>query len=611
MNSSIRPMRQVACLVVSLSLTLSLWPMPAGIANAKVSSQTLETVESKASATYSDIVVFEGLPVALPHHAKLVDGTLMVPGKALLVGLGYTVKWSAAERKATAIHPSGTTFEFWVGQHHATVNGQSVKSIPSAPFIDQQLLWIPLRLVAEASGLTVVWSPLDRIAFVSDPHKLSNLGVAFRTDWEVANEPSTALLDALGDQKGVKLNLFPVPAPQYRDRMNLMIASGDMKELMLLIDHYQYQDEMLASIALDLSNAAARFPALQKLTAPEVGGRTIGTASYGIARPFDPHNAPFPAIRVDWLNILGFEQPRTMDEMHQVLKAFKELDPDGNGKHDTIPLGGYINAGGLGSLTWVEQAYTGSPDRFSVKDGKVIDHAISPEEEQALDWLARAYAEGLIDKEFAVATKEQTARKLQDQKIGAAAMTLTDAAALSSDSKSWLPLSELKAGQAGTPIAPWNTNGNGMYIVSVMAKQPAEDVLKWLDEGIRMTTENKWDSVEGLQESDYAIIQSLFGESDMLQHNANVDQLSPAMRSSYEAAAAAWRKVSYAQAVLPQASSVWSSGKYAVMNDQLLSFKIKVIMGAASLAEWKAYRDKLVSSAEYKSMMDELQQLMA
>ncbi|WJH36026.1 hypothetical protein N6H14_09130 [Paenibacillus sp. CC-CFT747] len=30
--------------------------------------------------------------------------------------------------------------------------------------------------------------------------------------------------------------------------------------------------------------------------------------------------------------------PQTLDELEAVLKAFKEKDPDGNGKDDTIPM---------------------------------------------------------------------------------------------------------------------------------------------------------------------------------------------------------------------------------------------------------------------------------
>ena len=42
-------------------------------------------------------------------------------------------------------------------------------------------------------------------------------------------------------------------------------------------------------------------------------------------------------IRQDWLDALGLEQPQNVDEYYQVLKAFREQDPNGNGLKDEIP----------------------------------------------------------------------------------------------------------------------------------------------------------------------------------------------------------------------------------------------------------------------------------
>jgi ABC-type glycerol-3-phosphate transport system substrate-binding protein len=49
-------------------------------------------------------------------------------------------------------------------------------------------------------------------------------------------------------------------------------------------------------------------------------------------------------IRADWLAKLRLPVPRTIDEFEQALKAFKERDPDGNGKPDTVPL--TVSSGG-------------------------------------------------------------------------------------------------------------------------------------------------------------------------------------------------------------------------------------------------------------------------
>ncbi|GAL20450.1 ABC transporter substrate-binding protein [Vibrio maritimus] len=43
-------------------------------------------------------------------------------------------------------------------------------------------------------------------------------------------------------------------------------------------------------------------------------------------------------VRYDWLEKLGLEPPKNVDEMYEVLKAFRDKDPNGNGKKDEVPF---------------------------------------------------------------------------------------------------------------------------------------------------------------------------------------------------------------------------------------------------------------------------------
>lgn len=64
--------------------------------------------------------------------------------------------------------------------------------------------------------------------------------------------------------------------------------------------------------------------------------------TYGIAcTPFLTEGQVM-IIRQDWLDKLGLKAPATMDEFEEVIRAFTEQDPDGNGKKDTY---GFTYAG--------------------------------------------------------------------------------------------------------------------------------------------------------------------------------------------------------------------------------------------------------------------------
>jgi putative aldouronate transport system substrate-binding protein len=71
---------------------------------------------------------------------------------------------------------------------------------------------------------------------------------------------------------------------------------------------------------------------------------------YGFPNPGAMTYVDGLVIRKDWLDKLGLEMPKTLDDFLAVAKAFTEQDPDGNGQKDTYGFGAYIESEGLGWL---------------------------------------------------------------------------------------------------------------------------------------------------------------------------------------------------------------------------------------------------------------------
>lgn len=69
------------------------------------------------------------------------------------------------------------------------------------------------------------------------------------------------------------------------------------------------------------------------------GGTKIDTV-WGIPSRADLPNPPinYMFFRQDWMDKLGLEMPKTMDDVGMIFKAFTKEDPDGNGKDDTYGL---------------------------------------------------------------------------------------------------------------------------------------------------------------------------------------------------------------------------------------------------------------------------------
>lgn len=118
-------------------------------------------------------------------------------------------------------------------------------------------------------------------------------------------------------------------------------------------------------------------------------------------------------IRRDWLEKLNLETPRTVDEMYTVLKAFKEKDPNGNGKQDEIPI---ISDK---SQPFIDQAmnWFGIGDFYQV-NGEVKCGWLQPEYKEFLETMSKWYSEGLIDPDYLTCDRTQFRSKAVNEQAG-------------------------------------------------------------------------------------------------------------------------------------------------------------------------------------------------
>ena len=105
-------------------------------------------------------------------------------------------------------------------------------------------------------------------------------------------------------------------------------------------------------------------------------------------------------INQDWLDKLGLKMPETVAELYDVLVAFRDGDPNGNGKRDEIPIVGRASYTyeATDPLNWIINAYTYFDDHvhFVANDRKISTPYNSDEYRQALCFINKLYREGLI-----------------------------------------------------------------------------------------------------------------------------------------------------------------------------------------------------------------------
>ena len=196
----------------------------------------------------------------------------------------------------------------------------------------------------------------------------------------------------------------------YNNQVALAFASGDLPDVLILSAEYYaaYADQgALADISSYWESSETK--ASGRINETYIDNLYIDDKLYG----FTPRrgNGCMTYLRQDWLDKLGLSTPTTYDEYLNVLRAFVNDDPDGNGKKDTIG----VTAAGIMNI---EAPYTNYlpefwqdayPDFYEKEDGTWVDGFGEQATADALQRLKDAYSEGLIDIEVAT-NKTSTCR---------------------------------------------------------------------------------------------------------------------------------------------------------------------------------------------------------
>lgn len=108
------------------------------------------------------------------------------------------------------------------------------------------------------------------------------------------------------------------------------------------------------------------------------------------------------AINTKWLEAIGEEVPTTVDELYTVLQKFATEDPNGNGIADEMGLVGYETGYRTDILSFVINAFVYCCDVnfFNATDGEVWVPYTTDEYREAMIFLNKLYAEGLISPMF-------------------------------------------------------------------------------------------------------------------------------------------------------------------------------------------------------------------
>lgn len=215
-------------------------------------------------------------------------------------------------------------------------------------------------------------------------------------------------------EKKFNITLKPtvVSSAQEKEALSILLSSNKLPDIMRVGNYYNIDLPTLRANKqlITLDSYKDKMPDYMKIVdSNSVIRKNISDADGSILFFCDPNielEQGFGGgieIRMDWLKTLGLDMPKTPEEFLNVMRAFRDDDPNGNGKKDEIPF-----VGSRGSLLTLGDCFgvTGVDDAFVMKGGLGGEIVFSPYEETdfkaMLKFMATMYQEKLINDNFLV-----------------------------------------------------------------------------------------------------------------------------------------------------------------------------------------------------------------
>ena len=442
-----------------------------------------------------------------------------------------------------------------------------------------------------------------------------------------SDENHNIFVDYLREQTGYDFEYTFFVQEQPEDR-NVLVASGQQFDLIgwpsdaaadmvqLYESGYIQPIEDLLELAPD---ACAQVPE-ELWKAVTVDGHIIA-----LPMPCTTGNTGF-AIRTDYLEKVGKSMPTTLEEFKDVLVAFRDGDPDGNGKNDTIPLGGGV---GLPETIRMFRAMFDITATYDVDEEGNVYYTLATENgRKMVQTMNEFYQEGLLDAEVPSTNRDMYLERVTSGTTACMPMwwwmkktvdnTLVESLGLSDVSESPLQwIDPIMSDINGNPIeydpsSPvqqyliFPTDGNveeALKFVNTCVKDPVAEFLNFGEEGVHW----EWDS-EGNRKLLPAYDDIVYRWHYCDNMAFNVEHMAESENMEY----GPWREpvqkwtggldqLSIYQRIAPVPSV---NQQYVALEDYVSSEIVKFMMGTRPMSEYDAFVDELYDKYDLQVICD-------
>lgn len=210
------------------------------------------------------------------------------------------------------------------------------------------------------------------------------------------------------EETGITLEFTEISQAAWSEQIGVILASGEMPDVFVgsisnfaaYTESFLPLNDLIDQYAPNITAFYDEHPEL-KVAGMMEDGNLYSLPTFQ-QQGYYTHNNRY-AINQDWLDAVGMDIPTTQDDLFDVLVAFKEQDPNGNGEADEIPYSMQgstataLDANPYGMNFLMNSCGIHSINYVQVDDGVVSFAPTREEYRDFLEYANKLYVNGLID----------------------------------------------------------------------------------------------------------------------------------------------------------------------------------------------------------------------
>ncbi len=316
--------------------------------------------------------------------------------------------------------------------------------------------------------------------------------ILIRRPPNIADPNDMAVFKYLEELTNVHINWVVVSSDGWNDRINLIMTGNELPDAIIkgspntvrcaedgsIVD----MKDLMANFAPGLTSLFEQYPSIvTAITSPDGGIYQLPGVN-----TLEPNRTSHRNIWINkvWLEKVGKTMPTTTDELLDVLTAFRDGDPNGNGQADEIPYIVEDSGGARTARPDIISTFFGlysnmGYDNIRVVDGKVSFLKTDAQWKDVLMFMNQMWKEKLLDNEVFTQSPDASIGKFSAGNAGMFGLSSNDLFSTVSDQ--YTAMAPVKSPNGMEPVIGLNAVAGGGCGAITKADTSPWITTRWLD----------------------------------------------------------------------------------------------------------------------------------